>query len=171
MDPEKPAEDQDETKSGREDIYSAYLDGELSEKEAREFESLLASNPEERRKYQLTKKAWDLLDYLPAPELTSNFTAKTLEKLEKVSQTTRAQKKLRESVPQMALAAGLLLVFVGGYLGMNSYLKDPLGEMELIRDIRVLDNKQLYESVGDLDFVNKLNVPDLFGDEPTTQGQ
>lgn len=172
MNPEKPDDEDLEPRFEQEDLYSAYLDGELSEKEAREFESRLAADPEERRKFQQTKQTWELLDYLPSPDLTSNFTARTMERLEQVSRTTRAQKKLRESLPQLALASGLLLVFVGGFLGMNTYLKDPLGELDLIRDIRVIDNLSLYEKVGTLDFLQRLNDPELFGEEiPSPQGQ
>lgn len=171
MNPENPVDREDENRFDREDLYSAYLDGELTEKEARDFEAMLASDPGERHRFQQTKQAWELLDYLPAPELTSNFTARTMDKLEQITRPNRVEKKLWESLPQLALAFGLLVVFVGGYMGMNTYLKDPLGEVDLIRDLRVIDNKLLYENVGNLDFLQKLNAQELFGDETApTQG-
>lgn len=60
----------------KEELYSSYLDGELTEEEAREFEARLASSPEERANFQAMKKTWEMLDYLPKPDVTVAFTAK-----------------------------------------------------------------------------------------------
>ena len=37
--------------------------------------------------------------------------------------------------------------------------------MPLVRHLRVIEKWRLYEHADDLDFVKKLNHPDLFGDE------
>ncbi|MBA2225086.1 anti-sigma factor family protein [Thermogemmata fonticola] len=59
----------------------AYLDGELPEDEARQMEQRLAADPELRRRALLLKKTYDLLDYLPLPEASPDFTTRTLEKV------------------------------------------------------------------------------------------
>jgi anti-sigma factor RsiW len=59
----------------------AYLDGELPEEEARLIEQRLANDPDLRRRALLLKKTYDLLDYLPQPVVSENFTTRTLEKI------------------------------------------------------------------------------------------
>ena len=74
----------------KEELYSSYLDGELTEEEARDFEAKLASSPEERANFQAMKKTWEMLDYLPKPDVTMAFTAKTMEKMKALSNPTVA---------------------------------------------------------------------------------
>ena len=60
----------------------AYLDGELEEGDARLIEARLALNPEVRERADAYKKTFDLLDYLPKPELPADFTTRTLTRLQ-----------------------------------------------------------------------------------------
>ncbi|VTR94588.1 Uncharacterized protein OS=Blastopirellula marina DSM 3645 GN=DSM3645_08206 PE=4 SV=1 [Gemmata massiliana] len=57
----------------------AYLDGELDEPAARKVAARLAADPEARVRAAALKKSFDLLDYLPKPEPSANFTTRTLE--------------------------------------------------------------------------------------------
>ena len=59
----------------------AYLDGELDAPAARKVEARLATDPEARARAAALKKSFDLLDYLPKPEPSANFTTRTLELL------------------------------------------------------------------------------------------
>ncbi|AWM37712.1 hypothetical protein GobsT_42720 [Gemmata obscuriglobus] len=59
----------------------AYLDGELDPAAARRVEDRLAEDPAARARAAELKKSFDLLDYLPRPEPSPNFTTRTLEKL------------------------------------------------------------------------------------------
>lgn len=59
----------------------AYLDGELDPAGARRVEARLANDPAARARATELKKTFDLLDYLPKPEPSPNFTTRTLEKL------------------------------------------------------------------------------------------
>jgi hypothetical protein len=59
----------------------AYLDGELDPTAARQVEARLATDPDARAKAAALKKTFDLLDYLPKPEASPNFTTRTLDKL------------------------------------------------------------------------------------------
>jgi hypothetical protein len=72
----------------------------------------------------------------------------------------------------MGWAAAVLAACVGGYAGMC--LVRPRGpdgpdprqqDQELVRDLRVIENKRLYEAVEDVEFLEKLDRPDLFGDD------
>jgi hypothetical protein len=59
----------------------AYLDGELDPAAARKVEARLAKDPAARARAAELKKSFDMLDYLPRPEPSANFTSRTLEKL------------------------------------------------------------------------------------------
>jgi hypothetical protein len=59
----------------------AYLDGELDAAAARKVEARLAADPGARAKAAALKKTFDLLDYLPKPDPSPNFTTRTLDRL------------------------------------------------------------------------------------------
>jgi anti-sigma factor RsiW len=59
----------------------AYLDGELDPAAARKVEARLASDPHARSRASALKKTFDLLDYLPKPEPSAEFTSRTLDKI------------------------------------------------------------------------------------------
>jgi hypothetical protein len=87
----------------------AYLDGELDPVAARKVEARLARDPAARARAAELKKSFDLLDYLPKPEPSPNFTSRTLDKLPTVkpahaSTPTQAPAKSRP-VPTAASAS------------------------------------------------------------------
>src|SRR5437773_9892739 len=65
----------------REAELVAYLDGELTEADAREFEQKLHSDSAMRRDADALKRTWELLDFLPQPDPSATFTSRTLDKL------------------------------------------------------------------------------------------
>src|SRR5438067_2053670 len=79
-DPKPPPEGPDETAD-----LVAYLDGELDERGAQAVEATLGRDPHARHEAETLRKTWDLLDYLPQPPApASDFTSRTLQRLEKV---------------------------------------------------------------------------------------
>lgn len=63
----------------------AYLDGELEPVAARTVEARLAKDPAARRKAAELQKTFELLDFLPKPEPSANFTTRTLDRLPAVA--------------------------------------------------------------------------------------
>ncbi|HSQ58632.1 MAG TPA: hypothetical protein VLM40_23125 [Gemmata sp.] len=90
----------------------AYLDGELDDAAARKVAARLAGDPAARSKAAALKKTFDLLDYLPRPEPSANFTTRTLEQLPAVkttavpslSSTAAASASASASVPRLTNA-------------------------------------------------------------------
>ena len=59
----------------------AYLDGELEATDARRIEDQLDGDPKLRARAEGLKRSFDLLDFLPKPEPSSNFATRTMDKL------------------------------------------------------------------------------------------
>ena len=66
----------------------AYLDGELSGEAAREIEARINLDPTVRAEVESLNRTWELLDYLPKPEPSPNFTERTLSRLVPVGKVT-----------------------------------------------------------------------------------
>ena len=60
----------------------------------------------------------------------------------------------------MVVAASLGFVAVGWTGGSRD---DP--DPDLTRDLRLIENKRLYDHVDDLDYLKSLDQPELFGDD------
>jgi anti-sigma factor RsiW len=152
----------------RDDIV-AYLDGELPPAAARAVESKLQVSASIRAEADAFKRTWDLLDYLPRPGPSASFTHRTLERVS-VMQPRIAMP--RRMLPWRLLAFGVgwaAALVVAGAVGFASVgprtpPREPADE-ELARDLRVIENKKLYERVEDLDFLKQLDNPELFGDD------
>src|SRR5437763_10480257 len=68
----------------------AYLDGELDEATAQALESKLSLDPQARAEADALRRTWELLDYLPKPEPSTDFTNKTLSRLSVQSLSTKS---------------------------------------------------------------------------------
>jgi anti-sigma-K factor RskA len=152
----------------------AYLDGELEADTAQAIEAKLARDPAARAEVEQLRRAWELLDFLPKPEPSPSFTHRTLQRVGPA--TTGAQPKRPPlKLPRWAFgvgwAASVLFALAGGYLALTLLLKggprgNELSDQDLVRDLRVIDNKRMYELVDDYEFLKDLDHPDLFGEDP-----
>jgi anti-sigma factor RsiW len=152
----------------------AYLDGELDDETSRALETKLATDADARAEMEQLRRCWDLLDFLPVPTPSENFTHRTLERL-KPGKTLVQSKLASTNLPRWAFGAGwaaaVLVAATVGYLGLTILLnaaaqnRGPT-EQDLVADLRVIENKRMYELVDDFEFLKELDDPDLFGDEP-----
>jgi anti-sigma factor RsiW len=164
----------------RDDLV-AYLDGELEKNAATELEAKLQRDPRIRAEADVLRKTWELLDYLPRPQPSGNFTHRTMERLatqQRAFPLSRLPARWRSVILGVGWAAAVLIASAVGFAG-GKWLPHPepqpvldaqqQAEQEaLIRDLRVIENKRLYDHVDDIAFVEDLadaNDPDLFGDE------
>jgi hypothetical protein len=141
----------------------AYLDGELQGEAARAMAARISLDPTVRAEADALSRAWEMLEYLPKAEPSPAFTHRTVER---VSALRPAQPgRLRVWVLALGWAASLLLTAAGSFLGVTYFFPADRTDEELVRDLRVIENRRLYEPVDDIDFVWGLNHPDLFGDD------
>lgn len=156
----------------REDLV-AYLDGELDEKKAQDVETRMHSDATLRAEADALKQAWDLLDYLPRPEPNTSFTQRTMQRLNLhhgvSTQTMPSAPRPARRRLAAVWAAGLLLALAGGFWGGQLLAPAPTAPPDeaLLRHLRVLELKHLYDRVEDLEELRALDHPDLFGDEPS----
>lgn len=153
------------TEEERADLV-AYLDGELDEEAARAMEAKLTLYPHLRAEAESMRTAWDMLDYLPRPDPSPNFTNRTLEAVSAARLTQHAgSRRWRKVAIGAGWAAGVLLAGLLGFGGMTLVLSQHPTDEDLVRDLPIIEKKRLYEPVDDLEFLQKLAHPDLFGDD------
>jgi anti-sigma factor RsiW len=155
----------------------AYLDGELDEESARQVEARISQDPAVRAEVESLKRTWDLLDYLPRAEPSPTFTHRTLSLVTgEHNAALRSRRRWRRVLFGAGWAAAVLLAALGGYAGVSLLAPREPTDEELVRDLRVIENRRLYDGimVGDaresLEFLRALEQPDLFGDDNPDAG-
>lgn len=138
----------------------AYLDGECTEETARSIDQLLATNEVARREVERLSTAYDLLDHLPRPAASSDFSEQTMKSVESIAPTVREepidfQRHVRPWVPLCKISLlSLACTFAGLFAGKYAFA-DP--SMELLKDLDSIENVEAYRSVGDAEFVDWLS--------------
>jgi anti-sigma factor RsiW len=149
----------------------AYLDGELDEEAASRVEARISNDPTVRAEVETMKRTWDLLDYLPRAEPSPNFTHRTVSLVTGAQRAALlARQRRRRWLVAAGWAAAVVLAGLGGFAGVTYLAPRGPTDEELVRDLRVLENRRLYEQVEDLGFLKKLDQPDLFGDDNPDSG-
>ncbi len=146
----------------------AFLDGELKGEPARALETKLSLDPSARAEAESLKRTWGLLDYLPKPEPSPQFTHRTLEKMAPIRATDSiplARPSLRPWWIGACWAGAVLLAASVGFFAANLSGGGDTTNRDLTRDLRVIENKRFYDHVDDLEFLTALDQPDLFGDD------
>jgi hypothetical protein len=162
----------------------AYIDGELDEKTALRLEATIARDPNARADVEQLKRVWQMLDHLPRPTPSPDFTHQTLEKVTVQSAVPTASWvtgiRARVLAVPFGWAAALLIAAGTGYSA--TYFLSPgkpakaspatlHGDAPMTaEDLRVIKNRRLYEHAISMDFLRALadpDDPDLFGDDST----
>jgi anti-sigma factor RsiW len=152
---------------------SAYLDGELDEAVSQQMEARISLDPEVRAEFETLRETWSLLDYLPTATPRADFTNRTLERLSLEKRVVAPARR----VPAAVLWAAAMLIAAGVGYAASGLLPAAVpvpqphediaeADVTLERHLRVIEMWPLYQNVEDLDFLKKLDEPDLFGDEP-----
>ena len=170
------------TAQDRENLV-AYLDGELDDKTARALEAKLSRDTQARAELEALKRTYNLLDFLPRGEASTQFTSKTLDRLATVPPATVAvDPEQGSSETRVGLAparwpylagwsCAILFAVFFSYFATRSYWlrKRPMlptdPDAALVQDLRLFENKRLYDQVDEINFLRSLDVSNLFNDE------
>ena len=176
----KPSpDDEDLPEAGTEELV-AYLDGELDPQAADAMASRLSLDPE-LRKADAYQRTWDILDVLPRPEPSSSFTTRTLSQaiphlsIQQIVPQSAATVQTMTAFPRARFGMGfwvaslltILVAGVGGYFAHRLYAPAPkaVAADPSLEDVPLMKNLRLYRNVDDMDYLKRLDSPDMFGDE------
>jgi hypothetical protein len=151
----------------------AYLDGELHGDDARDVEGQLALDPAARARAEALKKTYDLLDFLPRTEPSPDFASRTLTHLGSAASGS-AVRPVATPRPWAKAVGWAVAVLAAGGLGYaghllaRPHLEAAAPAKRASEQVRLLERLPLLLGADDLDFLHKLDAPDLFGegDEP-----
>ena len=137
----------------------AYLDGELDDQTTQRIESVLGQSPVARNDVEMLVRTYDLLDLLPRPKATAEFTEKTIATA-RLAETpvdytrTEGFRKAQQAVRLFAASVVVAACGLGGYAAVNQYA--PLPSDTLLRDLPVIEKIDEYTEVGDIEFLKRL---------------
>ena len=150
----------------------AFLDGEVDEETAQAYEARITVDPKMRAEADAFKQAWDMLDYLPRPEPSPNFTNRTLDRLtlrESMSGLQLRQSGHVRSWMRITAWLSAFLLSIGVGLGAAFLLSPVLPfstesannmssftDKHFLSDMRIAKYRPLYEQVESLAFAEKL---------------
>jgi hypothetical protein len=137
----------------------AYLDGELADPDARAIATKLAHSATARREVDALEKTWDLLEYLPRPKASEEFTARTLSE---VLHGDVPSNEFGSAALQIARRAGGillgttvgLLAFAIGYAIIQWVWPNPTAR--LTRELPIAEHLDEYRDVGSFEFLREL---------------
>jgi len=144
----------------------AYLDGELNEAESRAISTKLTQSPTARREVEVLEKTWELLEHLPRPKASDDFTERTLTEVRKFEEKGgRLETALTRSLgrsARLALWVGVAALASGlGYVLTNRVWPSPT--VRLARDLSIAEHLEEYREVRDFRFLKELANSPEFG--------
>ena len=138
----------------------AYLDGELDEPASQEIEQVLARSAVARHEVDVLARTWDLLNLLPRPKASGEFTQKTVACLltleaPRVSIATRPWFRVaRRGCVVACWAAGLACIAWAAFLVPRRYV--PNEADLLLQDLPIISNFDAYSETGSIEFLREL---------------
>jgi hypothetical protein len=136
----------------------AYLDGELNDLESRRIATKLTQSLTARREVDALQKTWELLDLLPRPKASEDFTARTLtvatQQPENIVNSAVSDVIRKVGTALTCLAASAFLFAVGYFLVVRVW-PDPTAR--LARDLPIAESLDEYRDVGTFEFLKELD--------------
>jgi hypothetical protein len=146
---------------------TAYLDGELPPEEARALEQRLARDVTVRERLRELAGAWDLLDNLPRSTVDESFAKTTVAMVAVAAKEDLVE--LQSTAPRhkrqqwLSRAVGIVAALILGYVGFTWFWPDP--NQELLSNLSLVENWQLYQEADSIEFLNQLDRAGLFWSE------
>lgn len=147
----------------------AYLDGELNDAESRAIATKLTKSATARRELEALEKTWELLDHLPRPQPSPEFTARTLTEVQKLSEAGDQFESIVRRQAQHVLRAVLWVAASLAALGVGYVLTQavwPNSTERLSRDLSIAEHLDEYRDVGTFQFLEELVHSPEFSEGP-----
>jgi anti-sigma factor RsiW len=141
----------------------AYLDGELNDAQTRAIATKLTQSLTARKEVEALQKTWEMLDLLPRPKASEDFTARTLSVATRQGDdriASAASDLARRIGMGLAWAIASISLFALGYLLTSRVWPNP--SARLARDLPIAESLDEYRDVGSLEFLEQLdNSPEF----------
>jgi anti-sigma factor RsiW len=163
-----PAPDQQRLSANERANLVAYLDGELDGAEAQAIATKLTQSATARREVEAFQKTWELLEHLPRPRASEQFTERTLSEVRLLAERGDRLESAFSTAAAKALKAALwvaasLAAFAVGYALTQWVWPNPTAR--LARDLSIAEHLDEYKDVGNFEFLNELvNSPEFGSD-------
>jgi anti-sigma factor RsiW len=144
----------------------AYIDGELTDAESRAIATKLTQSATARREVESLKKTWDLLEYLPRPAASAEFSQGTLTAIQGTEAQAGAWARDAGSWLQRA-ASSLIVLAAAAALALTGFAvarwgwPDPADR--LARDLSLAEHLEEYQEVGSFRLLEELVQSSEFG--------
>lgn len=138
----------------------AYLDDELDDADKQLIATKLTQSMTARRELDALRKTWEMLDLLPRPQASGDFTERTLSLANVKSDqgeriASAASGAARRALAVAALvAAGLVSAGVGYAAVVRAW---PNPSARLARDLPIAENLDAYRDAGSIEFLEALD--------------
>ncbi len=142
------------------DNLTAYLDGELDEDGTRQIETVLAGSTVARNDVEVLARTYELLDLLPRPKASGEFTEKTMQtaKLGEVRPDPRQTVWYRHGKRIIRWASWAALLFAAATVGYAvAHNQVPRQQDLLLDNIQVIQKLDDYEKAGSFEFLDALS--------------
>jgi hypothetical protein len=147
----------------------AYVDGELPELHARSIATKLTKSATARREVELLQKTWEMLDLLPLPQATEQFSEKTISHIRRLEVQGHSWEPLISDwsarLGRMLFYLVVAAVFVGFGYTLTRWAWPDKTE-RLVHDLTLADHLDDYLDVGSFEFLTELAESKQFGAAP-----
>jgi hypothetical protein len=141
----------------------AYLDGELNDAEARSIATKLTQSLTARREVDALQKTWELLDLLPRPKVSEDFTARTLSVATQTPDgriASAANDLVRRAGIGLAWLCASAILFLLGYFLTLWVWPNPTDRLS--RDLSIAESLDEYRDAGSFEFLEQLDTSPEF---------
>jgi len=142
----------------------AYLDGELSADRVAAVEEQLSSDAEVRTDLQQLSAVWDCLDELPRTTVDEKFASSTVEMVALSAERDLHARRAGAPRRWLLLASACGVLTLAGYA--LAALVWPSADDQLLVDLPVVANLDLYQQVEDVDFLRRLANEVTWNEDP-----
>ena len=153
------------TPDERDDLV-AYVDGELPEVHARTMATKLTKSATARREVEMLQKTWEMLDYLPLPQATEQFSEKTVSHIRRLELQGHTWEPILAAWLARLGRVAVYLLLAGTFLGLGYSLTRwvwPDKTERLVNDLTLADHLDEYLEVGSFEFLSELAESPEFG--------
>lgn len=144
----------------------AYIDGELTELEARALATKLTHSVTGRREVETLKQTWEFLEYLPKPRASDQFSERTLTQVRTLELRGQSWDASMHATVLTGAKMVVCAIVAAASMGLGFVATRwvwPDSNARMARDLSLAEHLDEYLDVGSLEFLDELVRSREFG--------